>query len=116
MVTEDSAGGVPVRALTPVPVNAGDWVHVTGVYDAVAGELRAYACVLGTPDNPGPAEPVVATAAHTSTWNATGPLRLGRGLVQGTGANHLAGVVDNVRIFDGAIAIGQIRDAYLGGG
>jgi hypothetical protein len=116
MFDADSAGGAPVRALAPVPATAGGWVHLTGVYDAAAAQTRVYACVIGTPDDPGPAEPVIGTAPHTSTWSASGPLRLGRGPDQGADANHLVGVVDDVRVFDGAVSIGQIRDACLGGG
>jgi hypothetical protein len=112
MATEDSPDGTPVRAVAPVEASVGDWVHLTGIYDATAGRIQVYACVLGTPEEPEPGVPVLGTADHTSTWNATGPLRLGRA----ADADHLAGVVDLVRVFGGAVGITTIRDACQGGG
>src|SRR5437763_1882575 len=48
---------------------AGQWTHLAGVFDAVAGELRLY--VNGVR---------VAAAKHTALWSATGQLQAGRGL------------------------------------
>jgi hypothetical protein len=115
MYTADApTSGDAVRATSPVPPVIGDWVHLTGVYDAAAGQLRLYTCVLGTPDNPGDAEPVVATVNHTSTWNSAESLRLGRGLHWGTVGDYWPGAIDDVRVFDEIVSVTTIRDICQG--
>jgi hypothetical protein len=116
MLTEDSpTAGATVRAMAPVEVATGEWVHLTGVYDEPADQLRVYACELGTPEAPKAAEPIPGTvASHVSTWNAVGPLRVGRGLYRGAVGDYFPGAVDDVRVFNEIVPIDTIRQICQG--
>ncbi|GLI01308.1 hypothetical protein Pa4123_65840 [Phytohabitans aurantiacus] len=81
---------------------AGRWTHVAGVYDAAAGQLRLY--VNGAK---------VATAAHTTTWAATGGLQAGRGLVAGKAAEALAGNFDEIHAWSAVVADEALADLVV---
>ncbi|WP_346140661.1 LamG domain-containing protein, partial [Kitasatospora cinereorecta] len=89
----DQPGWDTARGTAAVPAT-GDWnfTHLTGVYDAQAGEIRLY--VNGMK---------VATAKHTATWKAAGELQLGRGLTAGQGADGFPGKLAEVRIWQRAL-------------
>jgi len=76
------------------------WTHLTGVYDASAGQLRLYVGGI-----------LRATTAYTTAWPATGGLTIGRARVNGTAAHFAGGAIDDVRAFAGALSPTQI--AYL---
>jgi len=61
-----------------------------GEYDATTHQLSLY--VNGVRQ--------AATASHTSVWDATGALQLGREQYQGIQQNYLAGDVDEVRVYN----------------
>jgi hypothetical protein len=110
MFTADSpTSGATVRAASPIEVVVGEWVHLTGVYDATAGQLRLFVCELGTPAAPKAAQPIEATQDHTSTWNAVGPLRVGRGQYRGSFGDSFPGVIDDVRVYAEIVPIETIR-------
>ncbi|WP_143054973.1 LamG domain-containing protein [Nocardioides luteus] len=88
----------------------GEWVHLTAEYDkgAVTNQaddtLRLWTCNAGTPDAPRDAEVVRADASFT------GPLALPRGELYighshylGEPADHIKGVIDNIRVFKGDV-------------
>jgi hypothetical protein len=108
------SSGTVVRAVSPLPVTTGQWVHLTGVYDATAGEMSVYACALGTPSEPAAAEPVRGTAPFISTWTAPGAVRLGRGQYRNTLNNHWPGTVDDVRVFNEIVPVTTIRQICAG--
>jgi hypothetical protein len=115
MFSEDSptsAAGVQINST--VAVVTGEWVHLTGVYDATAGEVRVYVCELGTPAAPKSAEPVVNSGAYTSTGRSNGPVRVGRAIYQGWVGDHWPGAVDDVRLFDQVVSLPFIRDVCQG--
>jgi hypothetical protein len=115
MFTADSATtGATVRATSSQEPAVGEWVHLTGVYDHTVGQLRLYTCVLGTPEQPGAAEPVLASNAHTSAWNAAGPLRVGSGQYRGSLTDSWSGVIDDTRVFDNVLSENEIRDICQG--
>jgi hypothetical protein len=96
----DTDNAAAVRACAPGTSQAGVWTHLTGVYDASAGQLRLYVGgVLRT------------TAAYTTAWSATGGLTIGRARVNGAAAEFTGGAIDDVRAFTGALSPAQI--AYL---
>jgi hypothetical protein len=70
---------------------AGQWTHLTGVYDAQAKKVRFYVDgeLVGTADRPTP-------------WNGAGQLYIGRGLV---------GSVDEVKVYDRVLTDGEVRAA-----
>jgi hypothetical protein len=79
-----------VYSTGPPVLNA--WTHLLGVFDAAAGQMRLY--VNGVAQG-GP-------APHTTTWNATGPLLVGVGW-WGAGFGFMAGRIDEVRLYSGAV-------------
>lgn len=71
----------------------GSWVHLVGVYDAQAAQLRFY--VNDVLQN---------TATVWNPWNAGGPVNIGRVLWRGNWTDYWPGSIDEVRIYQGAIA------------
>ncbi|MEV0823654.1 LamG domain-containing protein [Nonomuraea rubra] len=52
-----------------------EWTHLAGVYDAPAGKMRIYVGGQHVPST---------DLGYVSTWNAEGPLQVGRGMSAGT--------------------------------
>lgn len=93
----DTAALVRTRSdAIPAPL---EWTHVAGVYDPVAGQLRIY--VNGRLST-------TTITDHTSAWNATGPLQLGRSKTAGVFTGYWPGTVDDVRTYDGVLGAEQI--------
>ncbi|GGO66970.1 LamG-like jellyroll fold domain-containing protein [Nonomuraea cavernae] len=94
MAGADANAASIVRARSDVVPYVMEWTHVAGVYDALARKLRIY--VGGH---------LVSTTevSHSSTWNSTGPLQLGRALRDGVMAGHWPGTLDDVRTYQGAL-------------
>jgi hypothetical protein len=86
----DSGTAARTSACAGAPATAGTWTHLTGEYDAVAGQLRLY--VNGS---------LAGTAPVTTRWAATGELLLGRGWRSGAAAAFSTGLIDNVEVFSG---------------
>jgi hypothetical protein len=68
------------------------WVHLAGVYDDDAGELRFY--LDGE---------LVAVEPFTAAWQAEGPLTIGRSQAHGSAADHWPGAIANVQVFATAL-------------
>ncbi|WP_205710911.1 LamG-like jellyroll fold domain-containing protein [Isoptericola sp. BMS4] len=84
---------VGMRALSPAEPEPGRWYHLTGVRDAEAGTLALYV------DGEKVDERQVCTAPESS-----GSTVIGRGEYGGEQVDFLHGAVDDVRIFDRALA------------
>lgn len=99
-MTEADADSAPaVRALSSAAPRVGEWTHLVGVYDAAAGRITLY--VNGRREG---------TAAVITTWNATGPLTIGRGKVAGAASDNWPGDVDEVRVYDRALFADEVAD------
>jgi hypothetical protein len=73
--------------------SVGVWVHLVASYDATVHTLRLY---VGTDAS----VPVLAQEiAYTPTWNASGPVDLGRAVWHGGLTNLLTGGVDDVQVY-----------------
>jgi hypothetical protein len=72
---------------------AGVWIHIAGVYDATAKQARLY--LNGQ---------LAATAAVPTTFNATGPLTIGRARWAAANSGYWRGDVDEVRAYQGALS------------
>jgi hypothetical protein len=98
--------GHTFRASATIAVPDPDaWVHLVGVYDDDAGELRFY--LDGEP---------VAVAAFTATWRAEGPLTIGRSQARGSAADHWPGAIADVRVFTTALGddeVSRLTDGTL---
>jgi Concanavalin A-like lectin/glucanases superfamily len=88
-----------VRAIsTTVPAADGNWVQLTGVYDAPAQQLRLY--VNGI---------LEATTAFTSPWSAAGPLQIGRSKVASVYGENWPGDIDNVQVYQRILLPGEFQ-------
>ncbi|MYT63025.1 MULTISPECIES: LamG-like jellyroll fold domain-containing protein [unclassified Streptomyces] len=93
MPKEDTAATAWDTVTGTAPVaTTNDWTHLTGVFDAAAGQIRLY--VNGAR---------VATAAHAKGWRATGDIEVGRGLAAGQPTGYFPGRMDDVRVWSRAL-------------
>ncbi|MGE5155881.1 MAG: LamG domain-containing protein, partial [Betaproteobacteria bacterium] len=84
-------------ATSTTPASASTWTHLTGVYDAEAGELRLY--VNGS---------LEATATYSNGWNSTGNFVLGRTLWPQQSKEFWPGQLDDARVYRGVLSEWQI--------
>ncbi|MFF3064290.1 LamG-like jellyroll fold domain-containing protein, partial [Oerskovia sp. NPDC057915] len=91
---DSTTPGAVVSAST-VPVVEGQWVSLTGVYDAASDSLRVVVCRPSEFEQPvaGPG------VSFVPSWFAPGVLQVGRGQVAGAGAQQWRGVVSTVRAY-----------------
>ncbi len=94
-----STAGQVLAKSTTAPV-AGQWTHLVGVYDSIAGTIRLY--VNGVE---------AATMPYTKPWNATGRVQIGAGW-QGSVTPYFEGDIDDVRIFDRIVGAEEVNDLF----
>ncbi|MFB9627401.1 LamG-like jellyroll fold domain-containing protein [Nonomuraea helvata] len=87
------------RVTADAPVRPGVWTHLAGSYDAADGRMRIY--VNGE---------LGGTLQHTGTWNAAGPLAVGRGKFGGQPDDRWPGAVDDVRVYDRILGEDEVRE------
>ncbi|MEO3777466.1 LamG-like jellyroll fold domain-containing protein [Micromonospora sp. B11E3] len=91
-----------ITAAAPEP--DASWHHLVGVLDVQDRELRLY--VDGT----------LATAVTMKTawapWQASGPLTVGRSIANGTPTGWLYGAVDDISVYQGALAPARVNALY----
>ncbi|GAA3303111.1 hypothetical protein GCM10020218_099920 [Dactylosporangium vinaceum] len=100
MTAADADNTAATRALSTAAPVLHTAVHLAGVYDAEAGQLRMY--VDGA---------LQGQAAYGNGWPATGPLVIGRGRWNGAAADAFAGAVVDVRAYDHALPATTIAAA-----
>jgi hypothetical protein len=105
MYRSDSSDLTNIAAQSRIAPVRGQWVHLTGAYDADTDKVSLWVCEIGTPDVPSPAEPVRAdsTTTLTAPWASTGSFNVGRRTLAGVSDNFWHGQVDNIRVFDGQV-------------
>ncbi|GAA1042262.1 LamG domain-containing protein [Streptomyces murinus] len=103
--TSDSASATPIRAMSSTAggVSAGQWYHLLGSYDAVNGVLALY--VNGQ---------LVGSTSYTTPWDARRGLQIGASNYSGSAVNFFPGTIDDVRIYDKALAAGDVTHLYNG--
>ncbi|MGP4093856.1 LamG-like jellyroll fold domain-containing protein [Nonomuraea sp. KM90] len=95
----DADNAATARALSAAAPRLTEWTHLTGVYDSAAGQISLY--VNGR---------LEGTAAVTQAWNATGPLTIGRGRVNGAASDYWPGDVDEVRVYGRAMFADEVAE------
>ncbi|WP_344876125.1 LamG-like jellyroll fold domain-containing protein [Nonomuraea antimicrobica] len=95
----DADNAATVRALSTAAPRLNEWTHLTGVYDSAAGKISLY--VNGR---------LEGSATVTQPWNATGPLTIGRGKVNGAASDPWPGDVDEVRVHGRAMFADEVAD------
>lgn len=89
----DMEGGPPNNEVySTVAAAKGSWVHLVGVYDAQANQIKLY--VNGA---------LQGTAPVFFPWNATGPVNIGRMIQSGFTNGYWPGSIDEIRIYQGAV-------------
>ncbi|MBC7276874.1 LamG domain-containing protein [Nocardioides sp.] len=111
MQSDDTTPRTAVTSARPVAV--GEWVHLSGVWDASAKEMTLYTCAIGTPPDAFPADsgvPVATSAAFEPTGpSSAGPVRVGSGWVGGEESQKWHGAVDDVRLYSSVKSESDIR-------
>ncbi|HEY9476137.1 MAG TPA: LamG domain-containing protein [Mycobacteriales bacterium] len=79
------------------PVEPGVWTHLAAVYDRPAGLISLF--VNGS---------LEGQTSHVTPWRADGDLVVGRGLDAGQPTDFLAGDVDEVTVYQGALTQAEI--------
>lgn len=93
LVSADSTSGTSVRATSHFNPVVNTWYHLTGVYNASAGQISLY--VNGV---------LQSTQSVTAAWNATGETVIGRARWGGANADFWAGKIDEVRVYSSALS------------
>jgi len=99
MTDGDSTGAVTARARSVRAPAPRVWVHLAGVHDAAAGQLRLY--VDGT---------LEGTVAFTRAWSANGGLQVGRGR-HGGPAGFFDGAIGEVRTFSRVLTATEVASS-----
>ncbi len=102
---DSASGSTETVVRSAVPVTGGEWTHLVAEYDAPAQQMRLWVCEIGTPADPGVAEPVESAITRTATpWAAPGVFELGKSWNPWTGdSRYWVGAIDNVRVFSGEV-------------
>jgi hypothetical protein len=105
MYQKDEANLSSAQAMSTFEAVPGQWVHLTGAFDATSKKATLWACEVGTPQSPKPAEPIksVSSATVTTPWASDRPFVVGRRWYAAAQDNFWDGRIDNVRVFDGQI-------------
>ncbi|MEV7034182.1 LamG domain-containing protein [Streptomyces sp. NPDC093272] len=99
----DSSDATPIRAMQADGQTAyGDtWTHLVGVHDTVANKLTLY--VNGV------------KAGETdlqADWYAGGAVQIGAGSYDGQPGSFFPGQIDDVRLFDRPVSVGEVQQLF----
>ncbi|MCB2176323.1 MAG: hypothetical protein KQH57_10985 [Actinomycetales bacterium] len=112
--TTDTTSPELVTVTSTLPAQVGEWVHLTGVYDAANQSMRLYACrVADTTElvNESPVASTPSVFAPTGVPNAHGSLVVGRGKADGQAGHGWSGEVGDVHVYDGVVDQATVRAA-----
>ena len=96
MPQSDTDGAVADRVMSTTPAQAGVWTHLVGTYDAGSGQMALY--VNGV---------LQGTTGHTSAWDATGAVQIGRARFDSGPVDYWPGSIDEVQIYDRLLTSGS---------
>jgi hypothetical protein len=105
MHTADITGSPLARATSNLAPSLNAWVHLTGVFDDAADQVRLY--LNGTLQT--------TTATFTSNWLASGAVAVGRAKWNGANTDWWAGRIDGVQIFSRTLTSAEAGYVYNGG-
>lgn len=95
----DVASPTITRAMsTTAPALDGRWVHLAGVYDEVAKQIRLY--VNGT---------LESQAAFTTPWQAQGAFQIGRSKLAGAYVDYWPGDIDQAKAYPRVLLPGELQ-------
>ncbi|GAA0591446.1 LamG domain-containing protein [Kribbella sandramycini] len=93
----DADNAEPLLVVSNQPAAVNEWVHLAGVYDHAAAQLRLYVngVLQGHQDG-------------VTLWDAMDKLSIGRGKVNGQPADYFTGLVDEVQVGQGVLSGAEI--------
>ncbi|MFF7264882.1 LamG-like jellyroll fold domain-containing protein [Streptomyces sp. NPDC008159] len=99
----DAPGATAKRAMagTAGGAEAGSWTHLVGTYDPATTKMRLY--VNGK---------LAGEVTHEITWNARRGLQIGAGRSSGSLKDFFPGAIDEVQLFDKAVAQDEVDKLY----
>ncbi|MBG0831590.1 DNRLRE domain-containing protein [Planomonospora sp. ID67723] len=103
--TSDSDAALSVQATSAAAPALNEWVHLAGVYDAAAGQIRLY--VNGQ---------LEGSAPISSVWQAGGPMTIGRAKLGGAPAGFWPGDLDEVIVYQRALSEVEIAELVASAG
>ncbi|MFE4593512.1 LamG-like jellyroll fold domain-containing protein [Streptomyces laurentii] len=89
------------RVLAKQPARLGEWAHLVAVYDATAQQIRLY--VNGA---------LQGTDAAPKTWEAQGPVQVGRAIWTGKQVDYFPGDIDEVRLFERPVSDEEVQQMF----
>ncbi|MFD1084442.1 LamG-like jellyroll fold domain-containing protein [Micromonospora andamanensis] len=95
---EDELNAQRTIAATPASPGQSEWLHLVGVYDAAAQEIRLYK----------DGEPVAIEPYTLPSWHANGSMEIGRAKYNREFKDNWKGAIDNVQVWAGALTDDQI--------
>lgn len=114
---EDGGGSANLRATSTRAITTGEWVHLTGVYNASVGELSLSVCPVPVdpqgrdPEGTGipVVDPNVGTVDYAGTsWSGNGAVQVGRSKFNDSATYNWDGAIDEVRLYNAPLGNGQI--------
>jgi hypothetical protein len=101
LASEDRDNPNGLWVVAPSVPLAGDWTHLTGVFDRPANKIRIYVNgALGAE---------ATLPASFVPWHATGPLVVGREKWNGQTGNPWRGLIDEVRVYSRVLSAAEIQ-------
>src|SRR5581483_1743283 len=98
-IAYDSPSGLgTIAGASGVIPQPGEWYLVTGVYNASKSTISLY--VNGALQD---------TESFSGSWEASGPLAVGRGKFAGNPTDFVSGRIDDVRVYSGVLAASAIK-------
>jgi hypothetical protein len=95
-----NTGGPSVLSTSPATTD--EWVHLAGIYDSAAGQMRLY--VNGQ---------LNGSVAYSSGWTAAGPVQIGRFFQDDAWSGYWNGDLDNIRVYQGTLSPEEITALAL---
>ncbi len=101
MTQSDATSPTQDHAYTNGNASTGVWTHLVGVFDSSNNTTKLY--INGS---------LNASGAHSTTWNATGAVNIGRLRWNAAYANNFNGIIDDVRIYQRVLSATDVSDLY----
>lgn len=93
----DTDNPEPLLVMSNQPAAVNEWVHLAGVYDHAAAQLRLY--VNGV---------LQGHLDGVTLWDSMEKLSIGRGKVNGVSAEYFTGLIDEVQVGQGMLSDAEI--------
>jgi hypothetical protein len=101
MSQTDTGGATSDIIASAATAQLNTWVHVTGEYDASTGSQQLW--INGY---------LYTSTTHSTAWNATGRLQVGRALAGGAWGSAWSGLIDDVQVYQHALTGSEVRSNY----